>query len=652
MIHIREWGVSLAVHSLLLLALFSLHVEYSGKPALVQVISSITEPPETEDFLEVVPNLDEEISLSEAVSLIPKSAASVAAAQAPMPTELLQTNLQQQAMARVRDPSLNRPLANLGSAMKLGENIDGVRGANLNAGGDSGSVDRITMEILRQLEKSKVLVAWVMDSTESMAKRREDVIKRFERIYHELGELEKNKEDILLTSIVSFGIKTEFVTPRPTANMEEIRKAVRSIKTDDSGKENVFSAVKETCLKLRRYQTQSGRKLMIIVLTDEKGDDPSLADDTIKLVTRNRTPVYVLGPMAPFCRKTVEIPYREPESGEVFMLPVEMGPETIQVEQLTLPYWGAGPQYDLLPSGFGPYDLTRLARESGGIYFMYDDGTTGKGNFNTYEIAPYSPTYVSTAEYRKEIASHPLRQAIIQAAEDSRNLQEAVRARGGGQEPALQFGVADINTRLAAEQQKVALTLAFVEQALARLRAVEKERDKETSKRWQAHYDLMMGRLLATKVRCNEYNWRTGQMRVTPKIPTGKTKDGKPNNSWRLAPDTNISFGLREQPASKDTKAKDAKAKDDSAQTNVKKSDPKATAKAKEEAQQALAYLRRVSEEHAGTPWALLAQRESESPMGFKWEEIYVEPPQPPSPEQAARAQRRAEAMKKIPKGL
>ncbi|MFO0944785.1 MAG: hypothetical protein U1D30_02380 [Planctomycetota bacterium] len=44
-------------------------------------------------------------------------------------------------------------------------------------------------------------------------------------------------------------------------------------------------------------------------------------------------------------------------------------------------------------------------------------------------------------------------------------------------------------------------------------------------KRWQAHFDLMMGRLLATRVRCNEYNWITGQMRVSPKAPTGKTKE-------------------------------------------------------------------------------------------------------------------------------
>ncbi len=31
--------------------------------------------------------------------------------------------------------------------------------------------------------------------------------------------------------------------------------------------------------------------------------------------------------------------------------------------------------------------------------------------------------------------------------------------------------------------------------------------DRETSQNWQAHYDLVLGRLLAIKVRCYEYNW-------------------------------------------------------------------------------------------------------------------------------------------------
>jgi hypothetical protein len=619
------------------------------------VVTSLDTPPTAEDFTEVIPDLDETVSLDTAVSLVPGAGGgegsgggmSIAGA-APAAADVLGGGVggsERTALATVRGTSLNRPLAGAGAGkIGLGDNLEGVMGVSVEGGsGDGGSVDRITQEILRQLEKSTVLVAWVMDASLTMAARREEVIKRFDRIYHELEVLQNDKPDVLLTSIVAFGVDVNFITPKPTSDPEEIKKAVREIPPDEEGRENIFRAVKETCLKLRRYQTQSGRKLIIIAITDEKGDDPSLADDTIKLVRRNKTPVYILGPMAPFGRKILQVPYTEPESGEVFMFPIERGPETVQSERLSLPFWGRGDQFDLFPSGFGPYDLTRLARESGGIYFMFDDGKSGQGRYDGYDLASYSPDYETIADYRKAIAASPLRQAVLQAADDSRALEEAINSRGRGFEPGLNFSMADLNQLLNNEQQKVAMTMAFVDQALARLSAVEKDRPKESSKRWQAHYDLMMGRLLANKVRCNEYNWATAQMKVTPKAPEGKTEDNKPNNAWRLVPDEKISFGMKDQPDKAEAK------------TNVKKSDPKATAKAKEDAEKATEYLQRVVKEHSGTPWALMAARELEIPMGFRWESMYIEPPQPNSNQSAtqmAERKKREDAAKRLPKGL
>ena len=41
---------------------------------------------------------------------------------------------------------------------------------------------------------------------------------------------------------------------------------------------------------------------------------------------------------------------------------------------------------------------------------------------------------------------------------------------------------------------------------------------------------------------------------------------------------------------------------------------------------EAKSLLKRVIEEHPGTPWALLAKRELKDPFGFKWVETYVKP--------------------------
>ena len=52
--------------------------------------------------------------------------------------------------------------------------------------------------------------------------------------------------------------------------------------------------------------------------------------------------------------------------------------------------------------------------------------------------------------------------------------------------------------------------------------------------------------------------------------------------------------------------------------------------KAAEVAEEARKLLQRVIDDHPGTPWALLAQREIKDPFGFKWVETYVPPPPKP----------------------
>ena len=112
-------------------------------------------------------------------------------------------------------------------------------------------------------------------------------------------------------------------------------------------------------------------------------------------------------------------------------------------------------------------------------------------------------------------------------------------------------------------------------------------------------------------------------------------------NAFRLVGDKEIAFGRKE--------VADAK----KAETNVRKSDPKATAKAKEDADKAMMYLQRVIKEHPDTPWSKMAERELQTPLGFKWVEAYLPPPprpgQPPTPQQRAdmeRQKKRSEAEK------
>ena len=620
---VRSASSSILVHLLILALLFALTFE---TPTPAKVVRISTELPEhallTPEFLEA----DEMDFVAPT-----EGASSRTGPQPPRPDPAATTSLEslprppeqslESSFARVEADAPSRPLSQFRGELRLGDVVDGLAGSILESGGVAGSVDRITREIVRQLAKGPVLVVWIFDGSGSLAERREEVVERFDRVNRELQKLGKMREDHLLNAVVGFGRQVQFATDPPVADVPSLQKAVRSLKPDESGEERVFSAVRAAAQKYRRYQTHGRRNVMMIVVTDEAGDDLEVVDDCIQLVRRNRIPVYVLGPMAPFGRRSVEVPWVDEPTGEVFQIPVDCGPETVQPEHLALPYWADGPKYDVIPSGFGPFGLTLLARKSGGVYFLFDESRFSGPRFDRDVMTLYAPEYVTLAEYSKNVAKQPLRQAVVQVVEWSKD------ALG---QPRMVFSAQNLNENLTNAQRNVAATVHVVDRSIALLSQVEKERKKEDSPRWQAHFDLILGRLLATRIRANEYNWALAQMKVNPP----PLRDG--NNHWRLDPDPEVRFGT---PFAQDARKA--------------KRDAKTTEQARADAERAVAILRRVVEERPGTPWELLAKRELDVPLSFTWEQFYIPPPPDvstdPNP-QPPRPNPREEAAKRVPK--
>ena len=63
--------------------------------------------------------------------------------------------------------------------------------------------------------------------------------------------------------------------------------------------------------------------------------------------------------------------YLDPKTKHLFRnVPVRQGPESVVLEQIRLPFWYGGPQYEVVEAGFGPFALSRLATATGGIYFI------------------------------------------------------------------------------------------------------------------------------------------------------------------------------------------------------------------------------------------------------------------------------------------
>jgi hypothetical protein len=471
------------------------------------------------------------------------------------------------------------------TATMLGQTVS-IRGSGAElVGGVEGAVDRIAVEILRRLEQGRTLVVWAFDASGSLQAERERLVKHIDTIYTHINQLDENGKSAdngLLTMVLSFGHDRKALLPKPTADQSEIVDAIKSVVLDTTGIETTFTTVAEIINRWGHYRDTENRiyRTMVIVVTDEVGDDEERLEDAIARAQRAKVPVYVLGSQAVFGRVEGFMDYVDPKTKHVYRaVPVRQGPESVTVEQIRLPFWYGGLQYEIVEAGFGPYALSRLASATGGIYFVTRFDTRRMG-FDPARMREYKPDWIRRDQYEAQIARSPLRQAVLAAAQITQQKLPGM--------PRLDFPpneAAEYKDVMAFNQGVAERTAYTVDEALVPINAVVKLRDRETSRRWQAHYDLIRGRLLAMKVRCYEYNWACARMKKDP------LKFSNPRfNAWRLVPDQSIQYS------------------------------EKAVAAGRE----AQALLRRVIEEHPTTPWALFAERELKDPLGFKWVETYV----------------------------
>jgi hypothetical protein len=452
-------------------------------------------------------------------------------------------------------------------------------GASEKTGGVEGSLDRMTFEIMNSLKERQTLVVWLFDESGSLAARRNDIADRFSNIYGQLDSLKaQNQEGHLKTAIVGFGQGLNFYTPEPTTDVNAAVNLVRSIKNDDSGKEYVFGAVGEVVKKWRKFRSPSDKhNCMIVVVTDERGDD--YGDGRLEAVaaycSKMNFKVYTIGNASPFGREKGYVRYTY-KDGFQDDIPVDQGPESVKMEVVDLPFWGGRRvASSRISSGQGPYALTRLCAETGGLYLITQD--TAGPNFDSFLMKDYMPDYRPIRKYMEDVNKSVTKQALIAAAEATQRTRVIA--------PTLRFRADTDNAlRIAAgEAQRPAAELQYqVDQIVKVLEQGQKSRDKLTEPRWRAAYDLAMGRAYALRARAVGYNIMLAQMKVNPK---SFTKDG--NNTWSLVAAESIETG-----------------------PGVKKDIKKATE-----------YLSRVIDDHTGTPWEYLAAREIEQKMSWGWKE-------------------------------
>ena len=465
------------------------------------------------------------------------------------------------------------------------------------------ALDRVTWEVAKNLQEKRVLLVWMLDGSGSIAKQKQIISKRLRRVYGELDALQKTDqiprhEIPLLSAVVSFGAETKFLTENPTEKFEKILDAIQNSPVDPSGRENIFTAVKQVLNVWGRFRVQQHRRIMLVAVTDEAGDDfAEQLEPSIALCQRNGAKAYVIGPSAVFGRRKGFVPYRAPEDGKTYQLPIDLGPESAVIEVVDLPFWYSGDQYTYLSSGYAPYALARLVHETGGVYFMTNtttmSGLTPLGVFDSAALKPFTPDYSfgSPKEYQRELMKHPIRVAVVKAAFLSREY----RANGT---PRLDFRVNPGNFRQVASvaQKTVAVSQLAVDTILqgAFPEGIEDSLSLEPSSRWRVNFALTYGRLLAQKVRSMEYNFAFAAMKTNLSNEDVATK----SNHWIVRPDTKINYAGNYRRV---------------AETSQN-------------------LLEMVTKEAPGTPWAVLAQRELKDGYGINIQQRFIPPPPPPKP--------------------
>jgi len=589
------WAVSLAIHVVVLLGLALCGLGEPPRPA--RSVTVIEAPLAAEEDVQLEPQ--EIVAADEAETPGAESEQSDAVAQAIAPTLADISVVPVEAEPDLASDIAVEPIDQLPTAQAIDATVAVKGSIGLGATGAAGAVDLLSAEIAASLAQRATVVCWVFDQSVSLSAQRRQIAARLDRVFDELGVNRSSARRPELTNLVlAFGQNVSLVTHKATDDVQEVTRAIESIPVDDSGAEMTFTAIHRAAEAGRIFRTSAPKKnVMIIVFTDEVGNDQDKADETAKYCGMLGIPVYVVGVPAPFGLAEVRMKYVEFDpkfEQEEQWAVIEQGPETFFPEVVRVRSGRFAD--DAIDSGFGPFSLSKLCADTGGIYFRVHANSGARGRVTNEMLSPmssqlryffdpdamraYQPDYVSQAKLKQEIAANRAKQVLVEAARKSvvEPMESPETTFPRKDEGSLKVLLGEAQKTAARLQPKIDALYELLKGGLA-------DRDKIREKRWQAGYDLSLGRVLAVKVRTDAYNLMLAQAGL------GMSFKNPKSDTWRLVPSDQVKVGSATEKLAK----------------------------------QATELLTRVVDEHPGTPWALLAAEELRMPLGYEWTETFTD---------------------------
>ena len=334
--------------------------------------------------------------------------------------------------------------AELGEFLEVGRLGAGDTGVG--TAGAGGAVDRLTVEIAASLQQRPTVVCWVFDQSVSLAGQRQEIAGRLGRVFEELGGTGRESHGHeLLNLVFAYGQKVTPVITEPTQETAPVVAAIESIPVDELGVEMTFTAIAEAAKKAKQVRVSpTKRNVMIIAFTDEVGNDQQYADQVAAYCRTQAMRVYVVGVPAPFGMRDVRIKFKEFDpkyADDVQWAVVEQGPETLYPEMVRVRSGRDGDEP--IDSGFGPFSLSKLCAETGGIYFCVHANRQAGGRVGDGEVADmasglryffdpevmraYRPDYQSAAKIDQLLASNRAMKSLVDAARSPTGGQPTAR---------------------------------------------------------------------------------------------------------------------------------------------------------------------------------------------------------------------------------
>lgn len=566
--------------SLLVLSLISISIEAKLEPRI------IIESFESIDIVEDIPKelsdisvFDQEITVvqqqSEASLSLPSESQEIV-----IPVDSTQLIVEGGEEIQPIMPSVDNlnEIVSIGSSLSQENNVGGV-------------LDRLTIEIINNALNHDINVIWVLDASISLSKQRTEIKNRFQKITEEIS-FDSKVSDRIKHTIVSFGSSYQILTENPTNDNSILVNAIDKIKLDESGIENIFTCIEQLCQKYKSSRN------MIIVFTDEVGDDINMLDKAAMEARRKASTVYVVGPPAPFGLDKIQFKYIDPDpkfDQSEKWVEINQGPETLH--KMTLDLHSLDVDTYGIDSGFGPYALNKICADTGGIYFAVhpnrNNNTVSKKQiaplssyisvfFDANTMNKYSPDYRNFLLQNKEIQNNKIKQSLLQACQIPINITYDQKMNFTA------FNEGDFVEQLNDAQKFSAKIEPKLDQVYSILKSVETNIKNLTEKRWIVSYNLAMGRILATKCRIELYNLMLAEAK------SGLKKKDPKSNTWSI--EYSNKFIAKSSTLQKNYDA-------------------------------AQKYLQSVVDDFPNTPWAYVAKEELNTPMGYKWIEGFKEQP-------------------------